>query len=206
MAVDGAEKALRRPRGGLLSHPFVAAPHPHAVAGGQAILHNASRVGHRALTIRSRARGARGSRRPTRAAILDKGFDGARSREESTHVRNNTRRAPDGSLRNTAGAARTPRHDPPRGGKGFQSRADRKSTRLNSSHLVISYAVFCLKKKTITHIDPSKKSSRTKQPRNLHRSSFATSLLHTPLSRNTYYYSLSPLTCTALTPTSSRLI
>src|SRR5256885_11959597 len=26
--------------------------------------------------------------------------------------------------------------------------ADRKSTRLNSSHLVISYAVFCLKKKT----------------------------------------------------------
>src|SRR2546426_3506666 len=27
---------------------------------------------------------------------------------------------------------------------------DRKSTRLNSSHLVISYAVFCLKKKTTT--------------------------------------------------------
>src|SRR5256885_4128584 len=27
--------------------------------------------------------------------------------------------------------------------------ADRKSTRLNSSHLVISYAVFCLKKKTL---------------------------------------------------------
>src|SRR2546426_12444826 len=27
---------------------------------------------------------------------------------------------------------------------------DRKSTRLNSSHLVISYAVFCLKKKTST--------------------------------------------------------
>src|SRR2546426_4298330 len=28
-----------------------------------------------------------------------------------------------------------------------QPAADRKSTRLNSSHLVISYAVFCLKKK-----------------------------------------------------------
>src|SRR5205807_7036653 len=28
-----------------------------------------------------------------------------------------------------------------------QSALDRKSTRLNSSHLVISYAVFCLKKK-----------------------------------------------------------
>src|SRR5256885_3640781 len=27
--------------------------------------------------------------------------------------------------------------------------ADRKSTRLNSSHLVISYAVFCLKKKNL---------------------------------------------------------
>src|SRR5256885_7103810 len=30
-----------------------------------------------------------------------------------------------------------------------ESVADRKSTRLNSSHLVISYAVFCLKKKTL---------------------------------------------------------
>src|SRR3989454_2171730 len=29
--------------------------------------------------------------------------------------------------------------------------ADRKSTRLNSSHLVISYAVFCLKKKKTTY-------------------------------------------------------
>src|SRR5256885_12087851 len=28
-------------------------------------------------------------------------------------------------------------------------RGDRKSTRLNSSHLVISYAVFCLKKKEL---------------------------------------------------------
>src|SRR2546426_9233613 len=35
---------------------------------------------------------------------------------------------------------------------------DRKSTRLNSSHLVISYAVFCLKKKKLSHgsIDPSR--------------------------------------------------
>src|SRR2546426_1746887 len=30
---------------------------------------------------------------------------------------------------------------------GAAEKADRKSTRLNSSHLVISYAVFCLKKK-----------------------------------------------------------
>src|SRR5256885_11390301 len=33
-----------------------------------------------------------------------------------------------------------------RRGRGGR-RGDRKSTRLNSSHLVISYAVFCLKKK-----------------------------------------------------------
>src|SRR3712207_8503156 len=30
---------------------------------------------------------------------------------------------------------------------------DRKSTRLNSSHANISYAVFCLKKKNIEHIE-----------------------------------------------------
>src|SRR5256885_11416425 len=35
---------------------------------------------------------------------------------------------------------------------GLADSQDRKSTRLNSSHLVISYAVFCLKKKkSITH-------------------------------------------------------
>src|SRR5256885_10970209 len=33
----------------------------------------------------------------------------------------------------------------------FGRRGDRKSTRLNSSHLVISYAVFCLKKKRRPH-------------------------------------------------------
>src|SRR5256885_12189374 len=32
--------------------------------------------------------------------------------------------------------------------KRLECGRDRKSTRLNSSHLVISYAVFCLKKKT----------------------------------------------------------
>src|SRR5438132_8083442 len=33
--------------------------------------------------------------------------------------------------------------------------ADRKSTRLNSSHTVISYAVFCLKKKKPTSYGPA---------------------------------------------------
>src|SRR2546426_1934256 len=31
--------------------------------------------------------------------------------------------------------------------------SDRKSTRLNSSHLVISYAVFCLKKKRLSDVN-----------------------------------------------------
>src|SRR5256885_7891693 len=37
---------------------------------------------------------------------------------------------------------------------------DRKSTRLNSSHLVISYAVFCLKKKKNNDITSSTYSSK----------------------------------------------
>src|SRR2546430_13394623 len=45
-----------------------------------------------------------------------------------------------------AGGARFP-HPP-----GARLRGDRKSTRLNSSHSQISYAVFCLKKKQITII------------------------------------------------------
>src|ERR1039457_2007913 len=44
--------------------------------------------------------------------------------------------------------------------------ADRKSTRLNSSHLVISYAVFCLKKNnTATAITTSKLTTRAPSPR-----------------------------------------
>src|SRR5256885_11151496 len=39
-------------------------------------------------------------------------------------------------------------HPAGRGGQRQRRFTDRKSTRLNSSHLVISYAVFCLKKKT----------------------------------------------------------
>src|SRR5690606_41715462 len=46
-----------------------------------------------------------------------------------------------------AAPARPPRRDPA-AADGRGSAADRKSTRLNSSHVKISYAVFCLKKKT----------------------------------------------------------
>src|SRR5205807_9450933 len=49
--------------------------------------------------------------------------------------------------------------------KGEKKFQDRKSTRLNSSHLVISYAVFCLKKKKKKKIkitDPNKKRNADK--------------------------------------------
>src|SRR5258708_25757892 len=35
-----------------------------------------------------------------------------------------------------------------------ETEPDRKSTRLNSSHQIISYAVFCLKKKNCLHTHP----------------------------------------------------
>src|SRR3954466_1933313 len=48
-------------------------------------------------------------------------------------------------------------------------RSDRKSTRLNSSHTIISYAVFCLKKKK-TSLKPTDAVCRaTPAPRPLHR-------------------------------------
>src|SRR5688572_30935483 len=49
-----------------------------------------------------------------------------------------------GGRRGSAGRARVPRGGDPR---RPPRRLDRKSTRLNSSHSQISYAVFCLKKK-----------------------------------------------------------
>src|SRR3712207_8500328 len=50
----------------------------------------------------------------------------------------------DGHAVACAARCRQPRSDP------RARRADRKSTRLNSSHANISYAVFCLKKKKTT--------------------------------------------------------
>src|SRR6266498_1672479 len=45
------------------------------------------------------------------------------------------------------------------------SRGDRKSTRLNSSHVRISYAVFCLKKHTTIPITPPPKPYEERSPR-----------------------------------------
>src|ERR1022692_5204341 len=46
--------------------------------------------------------------------------------------------------------AKAPASDP----AADEAQQDRKSTRLNSSHLVISYAVFCLKKKKHNPVHP----------------------------------------------------
>src|SRR2546429_1081192 len=46
--------------------------------------------------------------------------------------------------------------------------ADRKSTRLNSSHGYISYAVFCLKKKSIGVLSTARSATPTCQAVNIH--------------------------------------
>src|SRR5439155_19693595 len=57
-------------------------------------------------------------------------------------------RSPTGPRRGCAAAARAePRATSREGVNVARRRQDRKSTRLNSSHVAISYAVFCLKKK-----------------------------------------------------------
>src|SRR5438105_6613323 len=47
--------------------------------------------------------------------------------------------------------------------------SDRKSTRLNSSHEWISYAVFCLKKKKKKKTTTNKKTKNQKEPREIKR-------------------------------------
>src|SRR5207249_9054169 len=74
--------------------------------------------------------------------------EGAGARRFPRHVRRRRRRA---RARRPAPCARAcrvrRRRQAPRGDAERHRRRDRKSTRLNSSHVSISYAVFCLKKK-----------------------------------------------------------
>src|SRR5471030_3467444 len=67
-------------------------------------------------------------------------------------------------FRSLCGAIRQPDERHPRSPDGHR---DRKSTRLNSSHLGISYAVFCLKKKKTQKTQNKKKkktSTKKRQP------------------------------------------
>src|SRR2546426_5071708 len=63
------------------------------------------------------------------------------SRSSATDATGDDRIGPHGRQHGEALGSRWPRGD------RVRPERDRKSTRLNSSHLVISYAVFCLKKK-----------------------------------------------------------
>src|SRR5438552_11727594 len=73
-----------------------------------------------------------------------RGHGGAGARAPSQAVFRNHRRRAEGS-------ARVRREIRRLDGESFHGEqgGDRKSTRLNSSHQIISYAVFCLKKKTL---------------------------------------------------------
>src|SRR5256885_12881660 len=66
------------------------------------------------------------------------------------HPRGSHRTQP-GAARAVVAAGRRGRCRWPAGPAADPGHRDRKSTRLNSSHLVISYAVFCLKKKKIEY-------------------------------------------------------
>src|SRR5207302_7009710 len=55
-----------------------------------------------------------------------------------------------------------------------RSSTDRKSTRLNSSHVKISYAVFCLKKKKKTNSKIQKPKNTTTTSNNTHNQTNAT--------------------------------
>src|SRR5690625_6303965 len=63
------------------------------------------------------------------------------------------------------GRAHERRRGPPHPGRGRgrspAAHQDRKSTRLNSSHVAISYAVFCLKKKKKQHSTESHNNHNT---------------------------------------------
>src|SRR5687768_18005333 len=108
------------------------------------------RPGSREVETRLAAKGRTGRHTPLPAAEDGLGAGGRprlRKVRQADHERALLRPAPGGQGRRSGGPfAGEPL---PRAGRGCAARSkDRKSTRLNSSHGYISYAVFCLKKKT----------------------------------------------------------
>src|SRR2546430_12921155 len=75
------------------------------------------------------------------------------------------RRGRDHRDQNRQGSCRSERRRISRGNGVKRCETDRKSTRLNSSHSQISYAVFCLKKKIATHLITVRGASTQKQRR-----------------------------------------
>src|SRR5256885_4417608 len=94
-------------------------------------------------------------RRPPRSTLFPYTtlFRSVEKRKTLNTIRNTLgRKIPLGNIRRYCKGKNTlPRKTTYLGISGTYRRSgDRKSTRLNSSHLVISYAVFCLKKKNKT--------------------------------------------------------
>src|SRR2546422_7590896 len=97
-------------------------------------------------------------RRPPRSTLfpyttLFRSLDGARRRLAARRVAGRAGAAPAVPVPEKHRAERT-RAVP--GGDEPSVATDRKSTRLNSSHGYISYAVFCLKKKKETLLSPNR--------------------------------------------------
>src|SRR5256885_5538060 len=91
-------------------------------------------------------------RRPPRSTLfpyttLFRSDEGACRERRDDEGEDNELRSREGEPSEEAGGAREQREAEPDSSRGDGRAGDRKSTRLNSSHLVISYAVFCLKKK-----------------------------------------------------------
>src|SRR5256885_10254340 len=89
-------------------------------------------------------------RRPPRSTLFPYTtlFRSGRRQDREHLVRNAVPRRPvPAPLRHLEGRDRRAHARAREGARQGQGARDRKSTRLNSSHLVISYAVFCLKKK-----------------------------------------------------------
>src|SRR6266540_3993438 len=114
------------------------------------------RRGHRAAGRRRRARrlGDQGPDHPCRAR------GGATApRRRADRLRLPGALGPQGRRRRLQG----PATGQARGSAGAAGRRDRKSTRLNSSHITISYAVFCLKKKKKKNKKQKKKKKKNKE-------------------------------------------
>src|SRR6266536_4988211 len=138
-------------------------------------------VARRAPGRRS-ARSPAGAGRGDRARVLSSGSlqfrtdrgggRGGRRRDPDRHARRDRRLLP-GSRPPRAGREADRGRPRPRRGP-CPARApgrpgDRKSTRLNSSHEWISYAVFCLKKKKKTYITTPMKKKKKKQKKKKHK-------------------------------------
>src|SRR5437868_11827780 len=81
--------------------------------------------------------------------------DGEQEKRRSLHIRSRTRTPNRPCGRTMSTATRITKNT-----KVAQTGEDRKSTRLNSSHVSISYAVFCLKKKKKTSTSNNTKQNK----------------------------------------------